>query len=105
MFARSHNLACCFGERLTHGEVEQPRTLFGEIGDAHRALPLLIAVWSHVFVDHLVHCAATLGGLVRFGAFRGEERHKVLKSKIRRRSFKGGRRREWTARGGGGGGF
>ena len=103
VFARSHNLASSFAERLTHGDVEQLCTLTCEMGAAHRALLLPITLRSHIFVDHLVEYPATLVALVRFGAFRGEERHKVFKVEIRRRSFKAGRRRGWTAGGGGGG--
>ena len=69
-------------ERLTHGELEQLRTRTGEMGDAHHTLPLRKTVWTHLWVDHVVEYAATLGGLGRFGAFRVEETHKGLKSEI-----------------------
>ena len=68
--AGSHNLACFFADRLTHGEMEQLCTRNGEMGDPHRALLLAITLWSHLWVGHLVEYTATLGGLGRFGVVR-----------------------------------
>ena len=106
VLAGSHNLACSFAERLTHGEVEQLRTFTSEMGDAHRALPLPITPWSHLWVDHVVEYAATIGGLGRFGAFRGgREGHRSPTERKSNGDLSKGGGEKGGPPGGGGGGF
>ena len=61
-----------------------------EIGSAHKLCGFVVTLWGHLWVAHMWGIAREWGTLSAFSAFRGEGRHKSLKSEIRKRTFKGG---------------
>ena len=61
-----------------------------KMGSTHKACGLMVTLWAHLWVDHMWGIAKEWGTLSAFNAFRGEGRHRSLKSGIRNKSFKGG---------------
>ena len=64
-----------------------------ETGSAHKACGFVVTLWAHLRVNHMWGIAREWGTLSAFSAFRDEGRHQSLKSEIRKRSFRGGRKK------------
>ena len=71
-----------------------------EMGSAHKACGFVVTLWAHLLVDHMWGIARQWGTLSAFSALRGEGRHWLLKSEIRKRSSKGGSKKRGLAYGG-----
>ena len=65
------------------------RSAVSEMATAHKACGFVVTLWAHLWVDHMWGIAREHGTLSAFSAFGGEERHFLLQSEIRKRSFKG----------------
>ena len=66
------------------------RSALSEMRSAHKACGFVVTLWAHLWVDHMWGIAREWGTLSAFSAFKGEGRHQLLKSEIRKRGFKGG---------------
>lgn len=75
---------------MTARDLEVLKSALALQGAVHVSLGLTVTIWAHLWVDHLLEYARIWKGVSLTSAFRGEERHKSLKSEIRFRSFKGG---------------
>ena len=64
--------------------------LWGDMGRAHGACGMTVSLWAHLWVDHMLGWAKRWGGVADFSAFKGKGRHKALKGKISKQSFRGG---------------
>ena len=74
-------------------QLPEMRTLRAEwkkMGEAHKACEMNITLWAHLWIDHLLGWARRWGHIAIFAAFKGDGRHKALKSEISKRSFRGG---------------
>ena len=79
---------------LQQRELEAVGEACQKLGAAHLQLGLLITLWMHLWVDHLPDHCNVYRGVEMFSAFAGEERHKRLKSELKQRTFKGGKRQK-----------
>ena len=76
--------------RLDLHDMNVLRSPLSEMGSAHKACGFVVTLWAHLWVDLMWGIAREWGTLSTFSAFKGEGRHQLLKSEIRKRSFKGG---------------
>ena len=68
-----------------------------EMGSCHKACGFVVTLWAHLWMDHMWGIAREWGTVSAFNAFDGEGKHQSLKSEIRKRSFKGGRKKRGPA--------
>ena len=70
------------------------RSALSEMGSARKACGFVVTLWAHLWVDHIWGIAREWDTLSTFNAFQGKGRHQSLKSEIRKRSFKGGSKKQ-----------
>ena len=74
-------------ERLNLCNMNVLKGALSEIGSAHKACGSLMTLWAHLSVDNMWGIAREWATLFAFSAFRGEGRHRSLKSQIKKGSF------------------